>query len=435
MATLQRTPLLGVVADDVTGATDIASALAAGGMSVLQVNGIDAIAAFHSGRALPDAIVVGLKIRSIEPDAAMSTSREAVTALQRLGIERFFWKYCSTFDSTADGNIGPVGEALQDALQVAHSVVSPAFIVNRRQVFQGNLFVDGVPLDESPLRHHPLNPMTDSDVRRLLDRQLRHSVAGHQALETIMAGPSALRAALDRDRENGARFSVVDAIADNDLETIAAAVAGDRLITGSAGVAAFLPTAYRREGWTASTSDQGKGPRIVGNTLILAGSVSGATRRQLKSLGATASILVVRPQEIDVRGPDEIKAQMLARLSEGRPVAVATASNPEEVAADQEALGTVHAAKLIEDTFGELACAAREAGVCRFLIAGGETSGAVVDALGADVFRIGPQITPGVPWTTTETEPRLAIACKSGNFGSDDFFIRAIEIADMTYGC
>lgn len=425
--------MLGVIADDITGATDIASALNDGGMSVVVAIGtapIDRCAVTDT----VDAVVVGLKIRAVPADEAVAASTQALAALQSYGIERFFWKYCSTFDSTAAGNIGPVAEALRSALRVDHAIVTPAFVENGRQVFQGHLFVDGVPLAESSMRDHPLTPMTDSDVRRLMTAQLTFGRVAHQNLDLVRAGPEALRRGLDADRTNGATFSIVDAIASADLETVSDAVIADRLVTGSAGVARPLAAAYRRQGLLGNERSVDALRTINGPTLILAGSASAATRRQLETAAAFTDPIRLDPLELSERGLEPEHNAMVHALQAHPVVAVASTNDPDELHHAQRVLGTARAAALIEAAMAELAQLARNVGVRRFIVAGGETSGAVTASLGASLLQVGPTISPGVPWTMTLGDDPIAIACKSGNFGGDEFFDEACTVADRCFG-
>ena len=429
------TPILGCIADDFTGGTDLANTLVRQGMRVIQT-----IGAPTANTELPeaDAVVVSLKCRSIEPQDAVAQCLEALSALQHLGCTRFFWKYCSTFDSTPRGNIGPVARALLEALQnapasdtgtvPAAALFCPAFPENKRTVYKGRLFVGDVPLDESPMRHHPLTPMTDSSLPRLLAPQLGTDDVGCVHWDTVRQGPEAVREAVQQLIAAGTRYAVADALVDEDLFTLGAACE-DLLITGGSGVALGLPQKYRQAGLLPQRGDSCCALDVPGGTALLAGSCSEATRGQLArwlerglpQQRVDALQLAQNPDHLEelVRWAKEHAAQT--------PLLHASAA-PDEVARVQEALGRDRAGEMVEHALSTLAVALRDAGVRRFVVAGGETSGAVVKALGATALRMGAQIAPGVPWTVTTGAMPLALALKSGNFGGPDFFADAITM-------
>ncbi len=415
-------PLLGCVADDLTGATDLALILKRAGMRVVQVIGEPAE---NNPSPDADAIVVALKSRTIAPAEAVRQSLRSLEWLRIAGCRQFFFKYCSTFDSTDDGNIGPVCDAFLDALGADITIACPAFPENARSVYQGHLFVGDQLLSESPLKDHPLTPMTDPNLVQVLQRQSKARV-GLVPFATVKAGAGAVRSALDVLAADGPAVAIVDAIDDDNLMTIGAAMDGLALVTGGSGVAMGLPGNFRDAGLLeeADGSDEFLAPG--GGTVMLAGSCSAATRRQVEVAKATLPHLQIDPDAV-ARG-EPVAADAIAwargRIGDG-PVLIYSSADPGDVAAVQERLGRTEAGDMIEGVFAEIARALREDGASRFIVAGGETSGAVVTALDVSALRIGPEIDPGVPWTTSAGAEPLALALKSGNFGAEDFFLKA----------
>jgi uncharacterized protein YgbK (DUF1537 family) len=388
---------LGCIADDLTGATDLALMLARGGMKVVQTTGLPDPDLDLSDA---DAVVVALKSRTIPAADAVAQSRAAAEAMKLAGARQLFFKYCSTFDSTDAGNIGPVIEALLEVTGADVTIACPAFPANGRTVYRGHLFVGDRLLSESSMKDHPLTPMRDAGLTRVLGRQTRLGV-GLVRQDTVAAGATAIRAALRDAQADGCRAVIVDAISDSDLMTIGAAVSDLSLITGGSGVAMGLPAAW---GFKPLADDAAPMPAPSGRAAILAGSCSAATRGQV----AAATILAW----IDAQTGD-------------RPVLVYSTAEPAAVAAVQAALGRDAAGARVEETLAEVARALPGRGFSRLLIAGGETSGAVVAALGVSALRIGPEIAPGVPWTRSLVGPDLALALKSGNFGAESIFLDA----------
>lgn len=414
--------ILGVIADDFTGATDIAGMLVKNGMRTIQTIGVPAAGTIPED---VDAVVVALKTRSIAAQAAMAQSLAALRALQAAGCARFFFKYCSTFDSTDAGNIGPVGDALLDALNVRQAIYCPAFPENGRTIFYGHLFVGDVLLSDSHMRHHPLTPMTDASLVRVLARQTPHKV-GLVPLKEVQAGSTSLRAALDKLAADGARHVVVDAVADTDLGIIGEAVGDDVLVTGGSGVALGLPAAYRRRGLLAHKAGADALPKIEGAAAVLAGSCSAATLGQIAAFkGAHLALdtdAICRGENVAAEALDWAKG----RLGQG-PVLLSASDKPDAVKALQAKYGIEASSQAIERTMAALARGLVGAGVGRLVVAGGETSGAVVGALDVTALRIGPEIDPGVPWTASVARKPLLLALKSGNFGTPDFFTKAFE--------
>ena len=421
------TLLLGCVADDITGATDMALMLARNGMRTVQVIGVPPAA-----RPLPeaDAIVVALKSRTIPAAEAVAQSLEAATRLTEAGARQLFFKYCSTFDSTDDGNIGPVAEALLDHLGADFAIACPAFPENKRTVYKGHLFVGDVPISESSMRDHPLTPMRDANLVRVLGRQC--GGAGNVGLvpwETVIQGPGAMRAAFARLRGAGHRLAIVDALTDDDLRDIGRASDGVALITGGSGVGMGLPENYRAAGILPERTGAEPLPRLEGGAAVLSGSCSAATNRQVAAMAATGPSLRLDPMAL-TRGTQsaaDVLAWAVPRLADG-PVLVYSTAEPDSVGHAQARIGKEKAAATVETAFAAIAEGLVEAGVRKLIVAGGETAGAVVEALGVHTLRIGPEIDPGVPWTVRVGEPEMCLALKSGNFGSDDFFTKSFAM-------
>ncbi len=414
--------ILGVIADDFTGATDIAGMLVKGGMRTIQTIGVPAKGTIPDD---VDAVVVALKTRSIAAADAVAQSLDALKALQAAGCVRFFFKYCSTFDSTDAGNIGPVGDALLDALKAKQAIYCPAFPVNGRTIFFGHLFVGDVLLSDSHMKHHPLTPMTDASLVRVLARQTPHKV-GLVPLKQVQSGSAVLREALDRLAGDGVRHVVVDAVADTDLGIIGEAIGDDALVTGGSGVALGLPAAYRRRGLMAHRSGADTLPRIEGAAAVLAGSCSAATLGQIKAFKGPHLALdtdaICRGEDVAGKALDWARG----KLGSG-PILLSASDTPDSVKALQAKYGIEQSSQAIEKTMAILARGLVEAGVGRLVVAGGETSGAVVSALDVTALRIGPEIDPGVPWTASVGATPILLALKSGNFGAPDFFTKAFD--------
>ncbi|MBB4188454.1 uncharacterized protein YgbK (DUF1537 family) [Sinorhizobium terangae] len=417
--------LLGVIADDFTGASDIANTIAKGlpgqgGLRTVQYLGIP------SGAADPavEAGIIALKSRSIDAGLAVRQSLEALRWLLDQGCEQIVFKYCSTFDSTPTGNIGPVAEALAEALGVKGVVACPAFPGAGRTVYQGHLFVKDRLLNESGLQNHPLNPMTDADIRRWLQLQTVSDV-GHVDITTVHDGAAAIEAALRRNGEANRVLVIVDAITDDDLVAIGRAAALHRLVTGGSGIALGLAANFIERGLAHGTV-AGTLP-VDGPEAILAGSCSGATREQVeihRRNHPTLAIDVTGVMEGRVATSD-LTSFLLA--NQGRAPLAYSSSTPDEVQAIQARFGREKVAATLDSLFAETARELVSAGVRRLVVAGGETSGAVVSALNLGALAIGPEIDPGVPVLLSEGSDPLALALKSGNFGAPDFFTKALE--------
>lgn len=419
------TPLLGAVADDFTGATDLANMLARAGMRTVLVLGRPG-----AGDPLPaaEAAVVALKSRTAPVAEAVDDSLAAWRWLAAGGAEQCYFKYCSTFDSTQAGNIGPVAAALMDETGADFTVYCPAFPEAGRTIYQGHLFVFEQPLHESPLKDHPLTPMTDASLARWLSPQLGGAPVGLIGFGEVEAGAVAIRARMEALGAEGIRHAVVDALTDDHLMALGRACDGMKLVTAGSGLGLGLPGNFARAGRLEGGSADLL-PAIGGDTLLLSGSCSAATNAQVARWEADGGALLrLDPVALAEGDMDATLAWDWAAGQAGAALVAATAP-PATVRAAQEALGTARAAAIVEEVLAGIAIRARAAGLRRFVVAGGETSGAVASALGVKRLKVGPQIAPGVPWCATEDAAPVALALKSGNFGAETFFADALALA------
>ncbi|EJC83492.1 hypothetical protein Rleg4DRAFT_6762 [Rhizobium leguminosarum bv. trifolii WSM2297] len=420
--------LLGSIADDYTGASDLANTLTKNGLRTVQTVGIP-----NPGLTLPDvdAVVVSLKIRSVPASEAVTAATSAERWLRQSGAGHVLYKICSTFDSTDAGNIGPVTEALRDAAGGGVVLVTPAFPETGRTVYLGHLFVGGQPLNESPLKDHPLNPMHDANLVRVLARQSNGAI-GLIDLTAIAAGPATVKARLEALRAAGITAAIADAIFERDLETLGAVALETPVSTGASGLGLGLARALVHSG---RVSSDGAAPAVIrpvgGFSAVIAGSCSAATLRQLDAAERSMSVLRLDPEKL-LAGPDEIAAAISwagDRIAAG-PVVVAASAAPETVARLQSLYGREAAGHAIETATSIIAAELVEKGVRRLVVAGGETSGAAVDKLAIPAFLIGPEIAPGVPVLRTvgNAQGDMLLALKSGNFGGEDFFAAALAM-------
>ncbi len=416
--------LLGAIADDFTGATDLASTLVGEGMRVVQIIGAPSE---DVGAGDAEAVVIALKSRTAPAPEAVEASLRALSWLRARGARQIVFKYCSTFDSTPRGNIGPVADALLDGLGADFAFVCPAFPENGRTIYMGHLFVGDRLLSESSMKDHPLTPMRESDLVRLMAAQSLRPV-GLVPLQTVRTGPEAIRARIAELRAAGVAYGVADALTDDDLRRIGQAARDHALVTGGSGVAMGLPANLRAAGLLQAARPPAY-PRASGRELVLSGSCSTATRAQIaRSLGRWPA----RKLDVDALAAGEDVVGALTRWARDQradaPVVLYASADPEEVARNQARHGASRAGQLIEDALGRIAERLRAAGFDRIIVAGGETAGAVVSALGVRALRIGPAITAGVPWTGAVGSPPLALALKSGNFGGESFFEDAFSV-------
>ncbi|MFS7188457.1 3-oxo-tetronate kinase [Serratia proteamaculans] len=413
--------LLGVIADDFTGATDIASFLVENGLSTVQLNGVPQ-------DELPleaQAVVISLKSRSCPAAQAVEQSLQALAWLQRQGCRQFYFKYCSTFDSTAQGNIGPVTDALLDALGESQTVISPALPVNGRTVYQGYLFVLDQLLSESGMRNHPVTPMTDSNLLRLMEAQAQ----GRCGLVTVTEMDRGVETVAEKLRQlaqQGIRYAVLDTLNEQHLLTQGAALKNMKLVTGGSGLAIGLARQWAQPG---QGSPQAAGAPQGEKAVVLSGSCSIMTNQQVtryRQQAAAKAIDVARCLNDDDRAAyvteltDWVQQQANGPLA---PLLYATAE-PEKLRQVQQQYGMAAASQAVESLFAGVVEQLRQQGFNRFIVAGGETSGVVTQALGIRGFHIGPCISPGVPWVRAIDQP-VSLALKSGNFGDENFFARA----------
>lgn len=414
--------LIGVIADDFTGASDIASALAAGvggtgGLSTVQFLGVPTEAPPKE----VDAGVISLKSRSIPAQDAVEQSLAAVEWLLEAGAEQIIFKYCSTFDSTPEGNIGPVAEALAERLGASQVIFCPSFPANGRTVYQGNLFVHDVPLAESGMAHHPLTPMKDSDIRRVLQLQVTRKV-GYLPYQVVKGGAQGIKDAL---KALEAPFVVTDAITDLDLVQLAESQDGAPLVTGGAAIARGLAENFIRRGHARSGAYHNE--TLDGPEILIAGSCSGATLGQIEQHKANHPDMAVDVDAV-MSGQADVDTYLPFLLENaGKAPLLHSSASPEDLERIQKQYGREEVAARLDGLFGEIASQAVASGVRRVVVAGGETSGAVASALGFSSLRVGEEIDPGVPVLVSLTEKPVALALKSGNFGSPDFFEKALN--------
>jgi len=407
--------LLGCIGDDFTGSSDLGNTLARAGMRTVQYVGTP-----NAPASLDvEAGVVALKSRSAPVADAVRLSLAALDWLKAQGCTQFLFKYCSTFDSTRTGNIGPVAEALADALDAHQVLFCPAFPTAGRTVYQGHLFVGDQLLHESGMQNHPLTPMTDADLRRWLAYQTVASV-GHLPASAVWQGVDAARAHLSGEQAKGNRLIVADAVRDDDLFVLGKAVDDLALVTGGSGIAMGLPANFRAKGLLAGTSNAWRAQ--AGPAAVLCGSCSATTRRQVAHHRACHPAFEITAQDVMA---GKTTAQTVAdwMLAQDELPLAYSSAKPAAVLRAQQEFGAENIAAKMETLFAQVARLLVAGGVTRLITAGGETSGAVVKALGPDKLQIGPEIDPGVP--AMRANEALVLALKSGNFGAEDFFQKA----------
>lgn len=417
------TLLLGAIADDFTGATDLCNTLVRSGMGAVQLIGVPQMTVDLGNVS---SVTIALKSRTAPRKEAVAESRAALAWLRTQGARQFLFKYCSTFDSTAEGNIGPVADALMDDLNAPLALVCPAFPETGRTIFKGHLFVGDKLLSDTHMARHPLTPMTNSNLVEVLAAQTGSKVGLIQR-PVVAKGVQAVREAMQRLIQDGVRYAVADAIEDEDLRILGRAAFDHALITGGSGVALGLPDNFRRSG--DLQSDEGQNISSVdGLEAVIAGSCSAATLAQIEHFKTNRPALALDPVDLaEGFDPEMVIAWAGPKLPSG-PVLIHGSAEPAKVAAAQERLGRERAGELVEEALAKTARALVDYGVRRLVVAGGETSGAVVKALAIKGLHIGPQIDPGVPACVTIGEAALAVALKSGNFGAENFMTRAFEI-------
>ena len=416
---------LGCIADDFTGATDLANNLVRSGMRVVQTIGIPK----HPLDADVDAVVVALKSRTTPGADAIAESLAALAWLQSQGASQIYFKYCSTFDSTPEGNIGPVTEALMDALKTDFTIATPAFPDNKRTVFKGYLFVGDVLLNESGMQNHPLTPMTDANLVRVMQSQTKRRV-GLIDYSVVARGEIAVRERIAQLKADGVGIAIVDATSNDDLLRLGAALKAMPLVTAGSGVAIGLPANFG----IAPSSQASRLPPANGLQAVLSGSCSLATNRQVAHFIASGRpALALSP--LRMAAGEDVVAQVLAwaaPLLPSGPVLVYSTAESDAVKAVQRQIGVEAAGAMVERTLAAIAVALVTLGVGQLVVAGGETSGACVQALDITQMQIGPQIDPGVPWCYSSCAAAsgggLHMTLKSGNFGTDDFMLKAFTM-------
>lgn len=414
--------LLGCIADDFTGATDLANNLVRAGMRTVQTIGVPQAPL----DADVQAVVVALKSRTIAPDDAVAQSLQALRWLQAQGARQIYFKYCSTFDSTAQGNIGPVTDALMDALGTEFTIATPAFPDNKRSVFKGYLFVGDVLLNESGMQNHPLTPMTDANLVRVMQAQTQRTV-GLIDYSVVSRDAQAVQHRMAELKAQGVGVAIVDAVTNDDLLRLGPALKDLPLVTAGSGVAIGLPQNFGIQ----PSSQASSLPPASGLQAVVSGSCSLATNRQVAAFIATGRpALAVDPMQL-AAGVDVV-AQALTwaePLLEQGPVLVYSTADASAIKSVQAQLGVARAGAMVEHAIAAIARGLVDRGVRQLVVAGGETSGACVQALHITQMQIGPQIDPGVPWCHAQTASgAVHITLKSGNFGTDDFFTKAFGL-------
>lgn len=423
---MSRAPLLGCIADDFTGATDLANNLVRAGMRTVQTIGVPT----EPLNTPADAVVVALKSRTVASQDAVEQSLQALRWLQAQGVSQIYFKYCSTFDSTPEGNIGPVIDALLDALHgqgAGFTVACPAFPDNGRTVFKGHLFVGDELLQDSGMRNHPLTPMTDSNLVRVLQAQTRRKV-GLVPYSVVAEGAQAVRERFAALQAQGVSIAVLDAISNRDLMHIGPALADMPLVTAGSGIAIGLPANWQGSGQLVAQQTADALPAVPGKAAVVSGSCSVATNAQVSAF-QQAGYPSHSIDPLALAAGQDVVGDVLRwaePLLEQGPVLVYATAQAQDVKSVQQRLGVMQAGELVEQALAAIARGLVERGVRRLVVAGGETSGAVVQALGVRHMQIGPQIDPGVPWTWAPTDlgADIHLALKSGNFGSTDFFVK-----------
>ena len=417
------TTFLGCIADDFTGATDLASMLARSGVNVSLRIGVP----LSTPENTAEIEVIALKTRSISASKAIEESLSALKWLKEAGAKKYFFKYCSTFDSTAEGNIGPVSEALMNELKVDQTIYCPAFPENGRSIYMGNLFVGQKLLSESSMKDHPLTPMNDSNLMRLLSVQVSRRVGLADRI-VVNSGVNSLKEKLISLKENDVPHVIVDAVADTDLDTIASACQDMDFITGGSALAMPLAEFYKASGKISANDNSFMNKKLNTGSIILSGSCSEMTIIQVKNfIQRGAAAFQLDPIDLAENGVKKV-LDWLSSQDFTKNIIIYATSDPDTVKKVQAELGVDMAGKIVEQGLSECAIAARELGIKNFIIAGGETSGAITKALNVRQLDIGIEIAPGVPWTFSgKRNNQIALSLKSGNFGSEEFFTEALS--------
>lgn len=417
------TTFLGCIADDFTGATDLASMLARSGVNVSLRIGVP----LSPPENTAEIEVIALKTRSISASKAIEESLSALKWLKEAGAKKYFFKYCSTFDSTREGNIGPVSEALMNELKVDQTIYCPAFPENGRSIYMGNLFVGQKLLSESSMKDHPLTPMNDSNLMRLLSAQVSRRV-GLADRKVVNSGVTSLKEKLISLKENDVPHVIVDAVANTDLDTIASACQDMDFVTGGSALAMPLAEFYKASGKISANDNSFMNKKLNTGSIILSGSCSEMTIIQVKNfIQRGAAAFQLDPIDLAENGVKKV-LDWLSSQDFTKNIIIYATSDPDTVKKVQTELGVDMAGKIVEQGLSECAIAARDLGIKNFIIAGGETSGAITKALNVRQLDIGIEIAPGVPWTFSgKRNNQIALSLKSGNFGNEEFFTEALS--------
>ncbi len=416
--------LLGCIADDFTGATDVASFLVASGMRTVQLIGIPTEQVDLSEA---DAVVIALKSRTLPKEEAIQQSIAALEWLKQYDCEQYYFKYCSTFDSTEAGNIGPVTDALLDNLDEDFTVLCPSLPVNGRTVYKGYLFVNNTLLNESGMQNHPLTPMKDANLQRVMKSQSQGEV-GLVTYEDVAAGANNIKTALESLSQT-CRYAVLDTLSNHDLVEIGRACADLKLLTGGSGLSIGLAKNFQDKGLFKISSNSDQLSQVQGDAVVLSGSCSLMTQAQVKNFKQSNPSKKISPISL-LNKTDSIDSfiEWFAANREQGPVMFYATDSAENIKAIQDELGVDRASQIVEEFMASLVTALSNVGVTKFVVAGGETSGSVVQALQPQLLKIGASIAPGVPLTEIPGENPKLLALKSGNFGDETFFEKALRM-------
>lgn len=416
--------LWGCIADDFTGASDAASFFKKGGLKTVLCNGIPNENMIFDKDV--KAVVIALKIRSAKKEESVREALAALKYLQQKGVRQFYFKYCSTFDSTPEGNIGPVADAILDALGETKSILCPALPENGRTVKMGRLYVNGVPLDESPMKDHPVNPMGDSEICALMEPQSKYPCINVD-VEEMKEEDEEIWNRLNAFEDLNGKYYIVPDYADGDnAKRITELFGGLKFLTGGSGIIEYLAGKSRESGEAEKTENKTKG-----RALIIAGSCSVATRRQIdKFIAEGGAAFKINPIRLLYEKQTVNDMWNFVKENAGKAVLVYSSDTPENVKYNQRH-GAKEISESLEKAMAELAELAVENGYTRIISAGGETSGAIMKKLGFDSYIIGDSVDPGVPVMIPVQNRNLRVVLKSGNFGSDDFFIKAVKMTGI----
>ena len=419
---------LGIIGDDFTGSSDIANNLKKSGMQVSMYAGIPTLLPSEIKKELTDAAVIALKTRTIPIEEAISESLKALSWLKDCGCEQFIFKYCSTFDSTKKGNIGPVTDAIMKELNTDFTIACPSFPDAGRTVYFGHMFVNGKPLNESGMENHPLTPMTDHNLVRWLNYQTKDNV-GLIDFQTISKGANSVKERIQTLKTDGYKYAIVDTIKNDDFDIICNGVKDLPFLTGGSGIALGLPKIYKDRGLLSASNFEI--PKNNSNAIILSGSCSVATINQINIYKENNPSLYVSPDE--VINNEDLVEKVFSWIKDNETLSplIYSSSDTKTVTEKQKQYGQEILANKIENFFELLSKKLVKDNFGTFISAGGETSGAVIKGLGVQELKIGEEISHGVPalWSPHSNGNKpISVTLKSGNFGQTDFFERALKV-------